>query len=104
MPADDLLLVNWLCLNWGSYCSEMVCNKVIIIKMYFSFISHAGRSRSACVVTAYLMKTHKMSVKDAYSKLQDMKPDVKYDETISCLLTEIPPARCSDSDVFMSSG
>uniref|UniRef100_A0A6Q2X6Y2 protein-tyrosine-phosphatase n=1 Tax=Esox lucius TaxID=8010 RepID=A0A6Q2X6Y2_ESOLU len=39
--------------------------------------SHVGQSRSAAVVTAYLMKCHKMNFVDACAKLQQLKPDVK---------------------------
>ncbi|XP_022529672.1 dual specificity protein phosphatase 12 isoform X2 [Astyanax mexicanus] len=41
---------------------------------------HVGQSRSAAVVTAYLMKTKKLSLQDAYAKLQQLKPDVKMNE------------------------
>ncbi|CAB1317663.1 unnamed protein product [Coregonus sp. 'balchen'] len=41
---------------------------------------HVGQSRSAAVVTAYLMKCHKMNLMDAYAKLQQLKPDVKMNE------------------------
>ncbi|KAM9468440.1 dual specificity protein phosphatase 12 [Clarias gariepinus] len=41
---------------------------------------HAGQSRSAAIITAYLMKTQKLSVQEAYSKLQHVKPDVKMNE------------------------
>ncbi|XP_029581875.1 dual specificity protein phosphatase 12 [Salmo trutta] len=41
---------------------------------------HVGQSRSAAVVTAYLMKCHKMNFGDAYAKLQQLKPDVKMNE------------------------
>lgn len=41
---------------------------------------HVGQSRSAAVVTAYLMKTQSLSLHDAYSKLQNLKPDVKMNE------------------------
>ncbi|MEE6496220.1 hypothetical protein FKM82_002262 [Ascaphus truei] len=37
---------------------------------------HAGVSRSAAVVTAYLMHTSKLAFQDAYTKLQSLKPDV----------------------------
>uniref|UniRef100_A0A674CPD7 protein-tyrosine-phosphatase n=1 Tax=Salmo trutta TaxID=8032 RepID=A0A674CPD7_SALTR len=39
--------------------------------------SHVGQSRSAAVVTAYLMKCHKMNFGDAYAKLQQLKPDLQ---------------------------
>ncbi|MBN3279219.1 DUS12 phosphatase, partial [Polyodon spathula] len=38
---------------------------------------HAGVSRSAAVVTAFMMKTHSLNLSDAYAKLQNIKPDVK---------------------------
>lgn len=41
---------------------------------------HVGQSRSAAVVTAYLMKTQGLSLQDAYTKLQNLKPDVKMNE------------------------
>ncbi|KAL0966426.1 hypothetical protein UPYG_G00295170 [Umbra pygmaea] len=41
---------------------------------------HVGQSRSAAVVTAYLMKCQKMNLVDAYAKLQQLKPDVKMNE------------------------
>ncbi|TRY56832.1 hypothetical protein DNTS_004103 [Danionella cerebrum] len=41
---------------------------------------HVGQSRSAAVVTAYLMKTQQLTLQDAYSKLQNSKPDVKMNE------------------------
>uniref|UniRef100_A0A6Q2WTH9 Dual specificity protein phosphatase 12 n=1 Tax=Esox lucius TaxID=8010 RepID=A0A6Q2WTH9_ESOLU len=41
---------------------------------------HVGQSRSAAVVTAYLMKCHKMNFVDACAKLQQLKPDVKMNE------------------------
>ncbi|XP_067309202.1 dual specificity protein phosphatase 12 isoform X2 [Pseudorasbora parva] len=41
---------------------------------------HVGQSRSAAVVTAYLMKTQHLSLQDAYSKLQNLKPDVKMND------------------------
>ncbi|KAK9979556.1 hypothetical protein ABG768_012980 [Culter alburnus] len=41
---------------------------------------HVGQSRSAAVVTAYLMKTKHLNLQDAYSKLQNLKPDVKMNE------------------------
>ncbi|XP_026883501.2 dual specificity protein phosphatase 12 [Electrophorus electricus] len=41
---------------------------------------HVGQSRSAAVVTAYLMKVQKLTLHDAYTKLQRLKPDVKMNE------------------------
>lgn len=40
-------------------------------------VSQAGRSRSATIVTAYLMKTHKLRFAEAYQRLRDLKPDVQ---------------------------
>ncbi|XP_028988530.1 dual specificity protein phosphatase 12 [Betta splendens] len=37
----------------------------------------AGRSRSATVVTAYLMKRYQLGFKEAYNKLKGLKPDVQ---------------------------
>ncbi|XP_029930843.1 dual specificity protein phosphatase 12 isoform X1 [Myripristis murdjan] len=37
----------------------------------------AGRSRSAAMVTAYLMKRHQLSFTEAYHRLQSTKPDVQ---------------------------
>ncbi|XP_053550069.1 dual specificity protein phosphatase 12 [Bombina bombina] len=41
---------------------------------------HAGVSRSAAVVAAYLMNTNKLTLEDAYAKLQTLKADVKINE------------------------
>nr|XP_046176534.1 dual specificity protein phosphatase 12-like [Oncorhynchus gorbuscha] len=38
--------------------------------------SNVGQSQSAAVVTAYLVKCHKMNFGDAYAKLQQLKPDL----------------------------
>ncbi|XP_026231239.1 dual specificity protein phosphatase 12 [Anabas testudineus] len=37
----------------------------------------AGRSRSATIVTAYLMKRHHLCFTEAYSRLKSIKPDVQ---------------------------
>lgn len=37
----------------------------------------AGRSRSATIVTAYLMQKYQLSFTEAYQKLQNIKPDVQ---------------------------
>lgn len=58
-------------------------NKFLFVLMFctltfnFFICSHVGQSRSAAVVTAYLMKTQSLSLHDAYTKLQNLKPDVK---------------------------
>uniref|UniRef100_UPI00398EC14F dual specificity protein phosphatase 12 isoform X2 n=1 Tax=Pristiophorus japonicus TaxID=55135 RepID=UPI00398EC14F len=41
---------------------------------------HAGVSRSAAVVTAFIMKTDGLTFEEAYSKLQAVKPDVKIND------------------------
>jgi hypothetical protein len=41
------------------------------------FFSHAGVSRSVAVVTAFMMKTDKLTFEKAYENLQTIKPDVK---------------------------
>ncbi|KAI5628709.1 dual specificity protein phosphatase 12 isoform X1 [Silurus asotus] len=55
---------------------------------------HAGQSRSAAVITAYLMKTHKLSVQEAYSKLQLIKPDVNMNEEFLDQLTLYEAMNC----------
>ncbi|MGH0157665.1 UNVERIFIED_CONTAM: hypothetical protein FKN15_053817 [Acipenser sinensis] len=62
---------------------------------------HAGVSRSAAVVTAFMMKTHSLTLSDAYAKLQNIKPDVKIIEefldqlelyeTMGCKVDETSP-------------
>ncbi|XP_051867566.1 dual specificity protein phosphatase 12 isoform X1 [Pristis pectinata] len=41
---------------------------------------HAGVSRSAAVVTAFIMKTDNLSFEEAYSKLKAIKPDVRIND------------------------
>uniref|UniRef100_A0A8C1BBL3 Dual specificity protein phosphatase 12 n=1 Tax=Cyprinus carpio carpio TaxID=630221 RepID=A0A8C1BBL3_CYPCA len=41
---------------------------------------HVGQSGSAAVVAAYLMKTQHLNLQDAYTKLRNLKPDVKMNE------------------------
>ncbi|XP_067330231.1 dual specificity protein phosphatase 12 isoform X2 [Channa argus] len=41
------------------------------------FCSLAGRSRSATIVTAYLMKRYQMGFSEAYQRLKSIKPDVE---------------------------
>ncbi|XP_017345637.1 dual specificity protein phosphatase 12 [Ictalurus punctatus] len=55
---------------------------------------HAGQSRSAAIITAYLMKTQKLSVKEAYTKLQHIKPDVKMNEEFLEQLTLYEAMNC----------
>lgn len=55
-----------------NYVAELLSHSKIIL-----FHSHAGVSRSAAVVTAYIMKTDNLSFEEAYSKLKAIKPDVR---------------------------
>ncbi|XP_074839684.1 dual specificity protein phosphatase 12 [Carettochelys insculpta] len=41
---------------------------------------HAGVSRSVALVTAYLMKTKKLTFEEAYAKIKAIKPDAKMNE------------------------
>ncbi|KAL4635947.1 dual specificity protein phosphatase 12-like [Arapaima gigas] len=41
---------------------------------------HVGQSRSAAIVTAFLMKYHKVGTTEAYAKLRQIKPDVQINE------------------------
>ncbi|XP_069794216.1 dual specificity protein phosphatase 12 isoform X1 [Narcine bancroftii] len=41
---------------------------------------HAGVSRSAAIVTAFIMKTDNLSFEEAYSKLKTVKPDVRIND------------------------
>uniref|UniRef100_A0A674AYW0 protein-tyrosine-phosphatase n=1 Tax=Salmo trutta TaxID=8032 RepID=A0A674AYW0_SALTR len=52
-------------------CDACKASKAVLVHC------HVGQSQSAVVVTAYLMKCHKMNFGDAYAKLQQLKPDVK---------------------------
>ncbi|XP_062872976.1 dual specificity protein phosphatase 12 [Trichomycterus rosablanca] len=69
-PSTDLLSRLDSCVQFISEALSSSPSSVLVH-------CHAGRSRSAAVVTAYLMKKHKLNVQDAYSKLQHVKPDVK---------------------------
>lgn len=55
---------------------------------------HAGQSRSAAIITAYLMKTQKLSAQQAYTKLQHIKPDVKMNEGFFDQLTLYEAMNC----------
>ncbi|GAA6102973.1 dual specificity protein phosphatase 12 [Tachysurus ichikawai] len=63
---------------------------------------HAGQSRSAAIITAYLMKTHKLSTQEAYTKLQNIKPDVKMNEGFldQLMLYEAMNCELDTSSVF----
>ncbi|XP_075472932.1 dual specificity protein phosphatase 12 isoform X3 [Ascaphus truei] len=63
---------------------------------------HAGVSRSAAVVTAYLMHTSKLAFQDAYTKLQSLKPDVNMNEAFASQLTLYEEMGC-DVDMTTAS-
>ncbi|KAM4720821.1 dual specificity protein phosphatase 12 [Rhinophrynus dorsalis] len=48
---------------------------------------HAGVSRSAAVITAYLMNISSIPLEEAYTKLQALKPDIKMNEEFFNQLT-----------------
>ncbi|XP_064782880.1 dual specificity protein phosphatase 12-like [Oncorhynchus masou masou] len=51
-------------------CDACKASKAVLVHC------HVGQSQSAAVVTAYLVKCHKMNFGDAYTKLQQLKPDL----------------------------
>ncbi|XP_070988646.1 dual specificity protein phosphatase 12-like [Oncorhynchus clarkii lewisi] len=52
-------------------CDACKASKAVLVHC------HVGHSQSAAVVvTAYLVKCHKMNFGDAYAKLQQLKPDL----------------------------
>ncbi|XP_036842773.1 dual specificity protein phosphatase 12-like [Oncorhynchus mykiss] len=51
-------------------CDACKASKAVLVHC------HVGQSQSAAVVTAYLVKCHKMNFGAAYAKLQQLKPDV----------------------------
>ncbi|KAJ8270314.1 hypothetical protein GJAV_G00112860 [Gymnothorax javanicus] len=61
---------------------------------------HAGRSRSAAVVTAFLMKSSKLTLNEAYTKLQKIKSDVLINEEF---LNQLALYESMDCDVDMAS-
>ncbi|XP_064194662.1 dual specificity protein phosphatase 12 isoform X2 [Anguilla rostrata] len=63
-------------------------------------MNHAGRSRSAAVVTAFLMRSNKLTLTDAYSKLQQIKPDVKINDEF---LNQLALYESMDCEVDMTS-
>uniref|UniRef100_A0A8C7NUQ8 protein-tyrosine-phosphatase n=1 Tax=Oncorhynchus mykiss TaxID=8022 RepID=A0A8C7NUQ8_ONCMY len=52
-------------------CDACKASKAVLVHC------HVGQSQSAAVVTAYLVKCHKMNFGAAYAKLQQLKPDQK---------------------------
>ncbi|XP_029499179.1 dual specificity protein phosphatase 12-like [Oncorhynchus nerka] len=51
-------------------CDACKASKAVLVHC------RVGHSQSAAVVTAYLVKCHKMNFGDAYAKLQQLKPDL----------------------------
>ncbi|XP_020791762.1 dual specificity protein phosphatase 12 [Boleophthalmus pectinirostris] len=79
-----------LCTKWLSILDEATSDLLSHLNECFLFIQgavdgggavlvhcQAGRSRSATVVTAYLMKKYQLSFTEAYDKLRKLKPDVQ---------------------------
>ncbi|KAI1882932.1 hypothetical protein AGOR_G00239980 [Albula goreensis] len=61
---------------------------------------HAGRSRSAAVIIAFLMKSSRLTLSDAYNKLQQIKADVKVNEEF---LKQLALYESMDCEVDMTS-
>lgn len=79
-----------LCTKWINVLDEATSDLLSHLDECFSFVQEAvggggnvlvhcqaGRSRSATVVTAFLMKNNHLSFTDAYDKLKKLKPDVQ---------------------------
>ncbi|KAG8436501.1 hypothetical protein GDO86_007558 [Hymenochirus boettgeri] len=63
---------------------------------------HAGVSRSAAVVTAYLMNTCGITLQDACSRLQTLKPDIRMNEEFLRQLSMYEAMGC-DVDITCAS-
>ncbi|XP_048395506.2 dual specificity protein phosphatase 12 isoform X1 [Stegostoma tigrinum] len=69
--------------HWYIDCFPLTPNTLLLYLFTLaitSYYSHAGVSRSATIVTAYMMKIDGLTFEEAYSKLQDIKPDVKIND------------------------
>ncbi|CAL9689189.1 unnamed protein product [Knipowitschia caucasica] len=79
-----------ICTKWIHILDEVTADLLSHLDQCFLFIQgavdgggavlvhcQAGRSRSATVVTAYLMKKLKISFSEAYNNLKKLKPDVQ---------------------------
>ncbi|XP_008332912.1 dual specificity protein phosphatase 12 [Cynoglossus semilaevis] len=85
LPADDVFCRKWVCV-----LDEATSDLLSHMDDCYTFIQQAvegggavlvhcqaGRSRSATIVTAYLMKRHGLSFSKAYEKLKTIKQDVQ---------------------------
>ncbi|KAJ8409503.1 hypothetical protein AAFF_G00229040 [Aldrovandia affinis] len=61
-------------------CVQFICEAMDLPSSAVLVHCHAGRSRSATVITAFLMKSSRLTLSDAYTKLQLIKSDVKINE------------------------
>lgn len=61
----------------GDSCGHIFVVSYELIWLFWVSLSQAGRSRSATIVTAYLMKRHGLSFSKAYEKLKTIKQDVQ---------------------------
>lgn len=77
--ASGAVLVHW-CVYGDlerKHDSGCIMGNICKIPGYIISFSHAGQSRSAAVVTAFLMKSKQLNAMDAYAKLQQIKSNVK---------------------------
>ncbi|XP_005994121.1 dual specificity protein phosphatase 12 [Latimeria chalumnae] len=61
-------------------CVDFIQNALATGRAAVLVHCHAGVSRCAAVVTAYLMKKEQLAFQDAYNKVQSVKPDVKVND------------------------
>lgn len=86
LPAND----GGFCRNWINVLDEVTSDLLSHMDKCFLFIReavdgggaalvhcHAGRSRSATIITAYLMKRYQLGFTEAYNRLKGVKPDVQ---------------------------
>ncbi|XP_069794217.1 dual specificity protein phosphatase 12 isoform X2 [Narcine bancroftii] len=71
---QGILVYDHQCINYN-FCHFLQNPWMHIIRT-----SHAGVSRSAAIVTAFIMKTDNLSFEEAYSKLKTVKPDVRIND------------------------
>lgn len=89
-PAPALPPERNLCNKWVNVLDEETSDLLSHMDDCFIFIQttvdgggavlvhcQAGRSRSATIVSAYLMKRHNLGFSEAYQRLKNVKPDVQ---------------------------
>ncbi|KAJ8357184.1 hypothetical protein SKAU_G00199780 [Synaphobranchus kaupii] len=91
--SADLLSFLDSCVRFISEAMETPSSAVLVH-------CHAGRSRSATVVTAFFMRSNKLTLTDAYTKLQQIKSDVKINEEF---LKQLALYESMDCEVDMTS-